>query len=149
MAKYRLSLVPVEWRDESFQNFVKKGIKNPDWGNFNSDANILLNFMRDYNSLDYNYYNFDFKDSIRCKLEPKETHSVRVRWINQAVNNEEVLLRGKIVFPNSLDELKELLGSRDLTKKKVEIDHPDGIIRGNLVKEKGDWNINYYLERNN
>ncbi len=147
MANYRLHLVPVEWRDKDFQNFMKKAINNPDLKDFNSDANTILNFIREYNILDYNYYNFDFKDSRKCKLEPKTTHSAGVRWVNQAVNNEEVILRGKIIFPNSLDELTELLGSRDLTKKKVEINHPDEKITGNLVKEKGIWNINYYLER--
>ena len=147
MAIYKMHLVPAEWGDKSFQNFVKKAIKNEDLKDFNSDANNILKFMRDYNSLEYNYYNLDLKDSGKCKLKPKTTHSTRVRWVNQAVKNGEDILKGKIIFPNSLDELIDLSGDRNLTKKKIEIDYPDGKITGNFVKEKGDWKVNYYLER--
>ena len=141
---YKLHLVPLEWKDKEFQDFSRRAINDQNLKDFNFDANKILRPMVEYNLLKYNYYGLDLKDSGKCKLKPVGSYSdgfKSSKWM------DESLIKGRIVFPSNLEELIELVGNKNLTRKKIEINHPDGLITGNLVREKGLINSNYYFER--
>ena len=138
MVNYRLEIIAPKWGYAEHLNFMEKLLKEPKF--LGVDITGINNCINKYLELDSNYYILDF-----------ESGKLKCVKVNKFWNKPGEYIEGKLVFPENREELRELLGEnpRQKTKRKIQIIEPlnEGLIKGNLVREKGTLNLNYYFER--